>query len=103
VTGLPTNGATLYVRLFSATGPNFSGATYNDYTYTASGTPVPAVLTSPTPGTKLSGSSVMFTWTAGSGVSTYGLWLGSAVYARMWSMINGVWQSNDYTYTASGP
>jgi hypothetical protein len=87
----------------------------------------PAVLTTPTPGTKLGGSSVTFTWTASSGVSSYSLWLGSApgtydlyhllptaaltttatglptngttIYARMWSMINGAWQSSDYTYT----
>jgi hypothetical protein len=101
-----------------------------DYTYTESGTPTLAVLTSPTPGTQLGGSSVTFTWTAGTGVSSYGLWLGTSVgafnlynsgpttaltatatglptngttiYARMFSMINGVWQSKDYTYIESG-
>ena len=126
-TGLPTNGATIYARMFSMINGVWQS---KDYTYTESGTPVLAVLTSPTPGTQLAGSSVTFTWTAGAGVSSYGLWLGTSVgafnlynsgptalltatatglptngatiYARMFSMINGVWQSKDYTYTESG-
>ena len=126
-TGLPTNGATIYARMFSMINGVWQS---KDYTYTESGTPVLAVLTSPTPGTQLGGSSVTFTWTAGAGVSSYGLWLGTSVgtfnlynstpttaltatatglptngatiYARMFSMINGVWQSKDYTYTAHG-
>jgi hypothetical protein len=28
---------------------------------------------------------------------------GTTIYARMFSLINGVWQSNDYTYIAFGP
>jgi hypothetical protein len=100
-----------------------------DYTYTASGSIVPAVLTSPTPGSTLTGSSVTFGWTAGKGVTYYSLWLGTTgagshdlynppalttlsttvtglptngatIYARMWSWINGAWQGTDYTYTA---
>jgi hypothetical protein len=88
------------------------------------------VLTTPTPSSKLSGSSVTFGWTAGSGVTDYKFWLGSApglddlyrsgwvtatsaavtclptngvtVYATLWSEINGVWQSTPYTYTEAG-
>ena len=26
---------------------------------------------------------------------------GGAVYVRLWSLINGVWQYNDYTYVAT--
>ncbi|MGC2499397.1 MAG: choice-of-anchor D domain-containing protein, partial [Acidobacteriaceae bacterium] len=37
----------------------------------------PASMVSPTPGTTLGGSSVTFTWNAGSGVSAYQLWLGT--------------------------
>ena len=126
-TGLPTNGTTIYARMFSLINGTWQS---KDYTYTAHGTPVLAVLTSPTPGTQLGGSSVTFTWTAGTGVTSYGLWLGTApgtydlynstpitaltttatglptngtmIYARMFSLINGTWQSNDYTYTAHG-
>ena len=103
---------------------------WNDYTYTTTNTTSgKAVLISPTPGTQLSGSTVTFGWTAGSGVTVYSLWLGTTgpgsndlyypypssalsatvtgvaasggkIYARMWSQINGAWQWNDYTYTA---
>jgi len=126
VSGLPTNGETLYVRLYS----KISGVWHSsDYTYTASSTGASAVLTSPTTGSALTGSSVTFTWTAGSGVTQYELWMGSAgvgsgniyypglttgttetvtglptngetLYVRLWSKIAGVWNYNDYTYTA---
>jgi hypothetical protein len=90
-----------------------------------------AALASPTPGTTLSGSSATFTWTVGSGVTQYELWLGTTgagsmnvlsltttahssgvvssiptigatLYARLYSMINGAWQYIDYTYTEAG-
>ena len=125
VSGLPTNGETLFVRMLSY----INGAwQFTDYTYTANGTPVLSALTSPTPGTQLTGSSTTFTWTAGSGVTYYSLWIGSHVgthdvgliptttalsgtvtglpnngetlYVRMLSYINGAWQFTDYTYTA---
>ncbi|MGA2649048.1 MAG: glycoside hydrolase family 44 protein [Terracidiphilus sp.] len=97
-----------------------------------SATPVPAALTSPTPGisTVLGASSVSFQWTAGTDVSDYELTLGTiapgatdlyiykgtatstivstlpangeTVYATLYSKINGVWQSNAYLYTESG-
>jgi hypothetical protein len=90
------------------------------------------VLTSPTPGlsTKLGTTNVAFQWTAGTGVTEYQLNLsaiaagdsdlysykgtatsavapslpanGVEVYARLYSKINGTWQSNDYVYTESG-
>jgi len=128
VTGLPTNGETLYARIYSW----INGAwQYHDYTYTAAtATPVPAVLTSPTPGSTLTSSSVTFQWTAGTGVTQYVLGIGStgvgsynlfnstpitasqasvtglptngeALYARLYSWINGAWQYHDYTYTAA--
>jgi len=37
----------------------------------------PATLTTPQPGTALTTSSVAFTWTAGSGVTEYELWIGT--------------------------
>ncbi len=91
----------------------------------------PAALTSPTPGTVLTGSSVAFTWSAGSGATDYELLLGTTgvgsanlhysgtttaitetvsglptlgvtVYARLSSEIGGVWYPADYTYTEAG-
>jgi len=129
VSGLPTNGSTIYVTLYS----QINGAwVSNPYTYTAfnplSGA---AVMQTPTPESTLTGSSVTFTWSAGSGVSAY--WLdignvaggnqyyqsgaitaqmvtvnslptdGSTVYVTLYSQINGAWVNNPYTYTAFNP
>jgi len=128
VTGLPTNGVTVYARLYWEIAGAWKSA---DYTYTESGTPVAPVLTTPAPGSVLSGSSVAFTWTAGAGPAAYQLWLGTTgvgssnlynsggttattetvsglptggvtVFARLYSLISGKWQSNDYTYTEAG-
>jgi len=126
VPSLPVNGATVYARLYSYINGTWQ---YNDYLYTESGTPVPATLTSPTPGlgTVLGTSNVPFQWSAGTGVSLYQLNLsaiapggsdlylykgaalstsvptlpanGVTVYARLYSKINGAWQYNDYVYT----
>jgi len=77
----------------------------------------------------LPGSSVTFTRNSGVGVSAFGLQVGtsfatgnllqidnwttttanatnlptngSTVYVRIWSFLDGGWQVNDYTYTAS--
>jgi hypothetical protein len=126
VSMLPTNGSTVYVRLWS----NMSaGWQYNDYTYTASTIiPAKAQMTTPALSSTLTSSTVAFQWTGGTGVSHYWLTVGSAagaqdfysqgltslsttvlmlpsngstVYARLWSLLNGGWQYNDYTYTAS--
>ena len=122
---LPTDGSTVYVRLWTAFG---SAWQFNDYTYKASGGPTKAVMISPAPGSVLSGASVTFTWSAGNGATGY--WLdvgssaggfdlysqsaglatsltaislptnGSTVYVRLWTALGGTWQFNDYTYTA---
>jgi len=122
-TGLPTDGRALYVRLWSLVSGVWQ---YNDYIYTAY-TASPATMSSPTNGSTLSSSTVTFQWTAGT-ASQYGLWIGStgvgsnnlvatggtstsymatglptdgrALYVRLWSLVSGVWQYNDYTYTA---
>jgi PKD repeat protein len=95
-------------------------------TITAKAAPVKATMTTPTPGSTLAGSSQTFTWSAGTSVSSYQLWVGTTqggkdiyassattarslsvtkiptagktVYARLWSYINGAWQYNDYAY-----
>jgi hypothetical protein len=124
VTGIPTTGGTLYVRLYSL----IAGAwQYTDYTYTEASS-TPAAMSTPTPGSTLTGSSTEFTWTAGSGVSQYTLHVGTTgvgssnisapgaltttsytvtgipttdgkLYVRLYSLIAGAWQYIDYTYT----
>jgi hypothetical protein len=123
---LPTNGSTIYVRLWSLV----NGALqYNDYTYTAAPTAVAAAMISPAPGSTLAGPYPTFTWTAGTRVTNTWIWIGTApgtnnlmdfgwgptsvtvwpalptdgstIYVRLWSMINGALQYNDYTYTAA--
>jgi hypothetical protein len=127
VNSLPADGSTVFVTLYSLVNGTWPS---NAYTYTAfSQTLAPGVLTTPAPGSTLSGSSVTFAWSAGSGASAY--WVdvgsttgahdyyssgnlgnvltttvnglptdGSTVYVTLYSMINGAWQSNGYTYTA---
>jgi hypothetical protein len=129
VTGLPTFGVKLYARLWSLIGGVWSSL---DYTYTEAGSPVPAALSTPAPGSVLSGANVTFTWTTGGGVKAYQLDLGTLgvgssniyssghiftlsvgvtgiptfgqkLYARLWSDTNnGVWESVDFTYTEAG-
>jgi hypothetical protein len=128
VTGLPTNGETVYARLWSQIDGAWQAA---DFVYTAVGTAAPAILMSPAPGGKLTSSSPTFSWTPGSGVTEYQLWLGSsfgnasnlyesgitaatyvtvcglptngeAIYARLWSRVNEVWQFTGYTFAACG-
>jgi hypothetical protein len=126
VTSLPANGATVYARLYSTIGGKNQ---YIDYTYTESvPAGVPATMSTPAPGSTLGTSDVQFTWTTGTGVTEYQLWLGlsglgssnlytsgwlmttsttvtslpakgATVYARLYSMIGGKNQYIDYTYT----
>jgi len=93
-----------------------------------SGTGLPATaLISPTPGTVLTGPSVTFTWTPGTGATEFDLWLGFngagssdlyssgvttatsatvtslqtkgiTIYARLYYEVAGVWHHLDYTY-----
>jgi FtsP/CotA-like multicopper oxidase with cupredoxin domain len=119
---LPATGATIYVRLTSIIGglPQFVTYTYTEATQVAT-------MISPVPGSTLTAASTTFTWNAVTGVTQYSLWIGSTpggvdlgnvvlattsytatlpitgnpVYVRLWSMIGGVWQSVDYTYTAA--
>jgi serine protease len=125
VSGLPTNGGTIYVRLWSYV---VGAWQYDDYTYpVATGR---AQLATPAPGSTLISSSVTFEWTAGSGVSQVALYVGTggvgsydiyyafqgtslsntvsglptdgrSVYVRLWSYLGGAWQYDDYTYRAT--
>jgi hypothetical protein len=125
VTGLPTNGGTIYVRLYT----DYGGVHYPlDYTYTAA---QQSVLTTPTPGTTLAGPNVTFSWPAATGSATgYFLHVGNTgvgssnlhsgseftasslaltglptnggtIYVRLITDYSGVHVSQDYTYTAA--
>jgi sugar lactone lactonase YvrE len=93
--------------------------------------PTPASLISPMPGFAFTGPSATFSWSTGIAVSAYQLWLGTdgigssnlynggqttalsatmtglpvdgvtIIYARLSSLINGVWQHIDFSYTAA--
>ena len=125
VSGLPTDGRTLYARLSTRFGTAWQ---FNDYVYTAV-TLTKAQLTSPTPGSVLAGSSATFTWTAGQAANEYALAIGSApggvdiysqsqgtalsvavsglpvdgraLYVRLSTRFGTTWQFSDYAYTAS--
>ncbi len=127
VNSLPVNGSTVYVTLYWLINGSWVS---NPYTFTAfnPGT-ASGVLTTPTPGSTLTGSSVTFGWTAGAGASAY--WLdvgstpggnnyyqsgnlgnvltktvnglptnGSTIYVTLYSLVGGQWFGNVYTYTA---
>ncbi|MGA3263399.1 MAG: chitobiase/beta-hexosaminidase C-terminal domain-containing protein [Terracidiphilus sp.] len=128
VNGIPTNGQPVYVRLYSLLNGTWQSS---DYTYTAYGSPTLAAMISPAQGSTLAGASQAFTWSPGNSATHFELWVGTTgvgsanvynsgnvtvttetvngiptngqpVYVRLYSLINGIWQSNDYTYTASG-
>ncbi len=127
VSNLPTNGSTVYVRLWTRMS---TGWQYGDYTYRAANTggtatAAKAAITSPTPGSVLPAGTNTFTWTAGSGASEYFFYLGTspgannlygnsvrlnrsislnipthsgALYVRLWTLLPTGWQFTDYTY-----
>jgi hypothetical protein len=75
VSKLPVNGSTIFVRVSSTIGTTVIA---NDYTVTAV-TGVPAVLTTPTPGSTLTHVSQTFAWTSGVAVDSYTLKIGTTV------------------------
>lgn len=128
VSGIPTVGGELFATLFSS----IDGAwVAQHFTFTEAGTAVPAAMTSPVQGSTLSGASATFSWSAGTGVTAYWLYLGTegpksanlfnsgsttgtsktftnlptngvTIYATLFSEINGVYQPTSYTYTEAG-
>ena len=129
VSGLPNNGSTVFVTLYSLIGGQWSGT---GYTYTAfNATGSLASIQTPTPGSALSGASATFTWNSDAAATAYWLDIGSAaggnqyyqsgnlgtaqtttvyslpansttIYVTLYSYVGGQWLSNTYTYT-SGP
>jgi len=129
VTGLPVKGATIYARLYWEIGGKVA---YSDYIYTEASPPaVPAEISTPSCGAVLGTSNVRFTWSTGTDVTEYQLWLGLngpgssdlyvsgwlttttttvpslpgkgvTVYARLYSMIGGKPQYFGCTFTEGG-
>ena len=127
VTGLPVNGAPINVTLYYYA---LGAWRHTNYNYTEFGTPSQGVLTTPMPGTQLSGSTVDFSWTAGTGASSYRLIIGdicigstdlydsgfitstsahvslppngAPIYVTLYSKVNGIWLHTNYTYTEFG-
>jgi hypothetical protein len=126
VTSLPAKGATVYARLYSMVNGTVQYNDYT-YTEDSEPAGSPATMITPAQGSTLGASNVMFTWTAGTAATEYDLWLGlsgpgssslyasgwlttmsttvtslpakgATVYARLYSMVNGAVQYNDYTY-----
>ena len=126
---LPANGGMVYVTLYSLIDGAWKS---NAYTFVESGTPVAATLTAPVNGSTLSGTAAAtFTWTTGKGVTAYQLRVGTTgagssnilstgsteetsasagllpanggmVYATLYSLIDGAWKSNAYTFVETG-
>jgi hypothetical protein len=88
---LPTDGKTIYARVATRYG---SSQVFTDYTFTAA---TQAALTTPAPSSVLAGSSVTFTWTAGTGVTGYGFRLGTTVGA------NDIYSTGKVTTTSATP
>jgi len=125
VNNLPTDGSTVYVTLYSLIGGQWIA---NAYTYTAftQGSGL-AVMQTPPPGTEIDGYSATFTWSAGTNAQGYWLDIGSnaggnqyyqsgnlgltqstvasglpndgsQIFVTLYTLINGTWYSNGYTY-----
>ncbi len=121
--GLPTSG-TVFVRLWSLISGSWE---YIDYSYEAR-EENRSVMLSPAPGSEI-GYWETFQWTQGTGVAANWLYVGTEgigsynvldknpgkensfllrgtgdrdqVFVRLWSLIEGTWEYNDYKYKAS--
>jgi hypothetical protein len=128
VSGLPTNGVTLYARLYYLAGGAWQAL---DYTFNQSGSSTLPFLTSPAPGSTLGGATQTFTWNPGGGATQFQLWVsavrpgdsdlyrgaptrtlsasvsgiptnGLYIYVRLRYELNGVWNHVDYICTEFG-
>ena len=126
VTGLPTNGETIYAQLWAFVKDAWVPT---NYTYTAANASA-AAITAPAPGSTLPGSATTFSWTTATGASFYDLVLGDTglgssdiynsgpisttsvnvtglptngetIYAQLWALVNNVWVPTNGTYTAA--
>jgi len=130
VTGVPCNGQTIHVRLWTRNSTGYLSP--NDYTYTAASSCAAdprAAIASPTPSTSLGNNVITFVWTAGTGAVDYWLDVGTAlgqgnisggvvsgtskqvsglpcngqpVHVRLWTRTSaGYLTPIDYSYTAA--
>ncbi len=127
---LPTNGSTVYVTWWYYVGGSWA---YTEYTYVAyGGGSQIGVITSPPPTSTLTGSSQVFSWSAGTLSTAYEIDAGGApggnnyfhsgnlgnvltktvtglpengstVYVTLYSLVGSQWLYNQYTYTAFNP
>ncbi len=75
VSGLPTDGSTIYVTLYTLIAGNWVG---NAYTYTAlNASSGLAAMQTPMPGTTLSGTTATFTWSSDANATAYWVDIGS--------------------------
>lgn len=129
LSGTPPDGAAgTYPITFTAVNGNSPNAVQN-FTLTVTGTQT-AKITSPAPGSTLSGSSVTFNWTPASPATQYLLYVGTTprahdvgymapstatsftvnnvptngvnLYVTLFSYLNGAWVAQAYTYTEAG-
>lgn len=113
----------VYATLWSLIGGVYQ---FNSYAYEPAPS-AKAVVTSPVQGSTLTSATLNLQWAAGTGCSAYAIWVGNApgtydlgaggysagtntatftvptdggpVYVRLYSVINGVYQFNDYWFT----
>ncbi|MEN8691857.1 MAG: reprolysin-like metallopeptidase [Desulfobacterales bacterium] len=127
VTGLPTDGSIIFARLWYRIASVWQ---HIDVQYIAASAVEPPAMTSPVPGSSLADSTVTFVWTAnGAAVTEWWLYIGtspgakdiydsgslgsatsdtvsglpdngSLIYVRLFFMIGGDWQNDDFQYTA---
>lgn len=128
VSGLPTDGSTVRVTLWTLFGSSWRSVV-QDFT-AAEISAAKATMTSPTPGSAFTSRTVTFSWSAGTNVSRYWLDIGTGtgradlfsddmgrattttlrnfpadgrrIFVRLWSLIGGRWQFQDVVYTAVG-
>lgn len=129
ITGLPTDGSVVHIRLFYLVNGVWL---FVDEQYTAATAASTPTITSPVPGSVLAGDSEAFNWQS-NGTTVEAWWVyagptlgshqyydsgnlgaatstvvsvlptdGSTVYVRLWYKIGGAWQSVDEQYTTAG-
>jgi hypothetical protein len=127
VSGLPSDGSTIFVRIASLINGNWQNSDSIDRAATTAALAAGAKMVAPAPGSTLTASTAQFQWSGTGDVSLYvGTTLGagdlysadlasqgatvtnlpingSIVYVRLWSLANGTWSRNDYKYTAATP
>jgi hypothetical protein len=130
VSTLPNNDSTVYMRLYSLVNGAWVEKDYT-YISAGTATHAALTTPTPNTSTPLTGTSVAFSWSPGNSATHFQLWVGSTgvgssnlynsgsvtattetvstlpnndstVYVRLYSLVNGAWVENDYTYVSAG-